>query len=87
MHAKSLQTLFDLKGCSPPGSSAHGILQARIWSGLPCPPSGDLSNPGIKSVSPVAPALQVDSLLLSHQGSSQKIHTIILHISACYVWY
>ena len=57
MHAKSLQTLCDLKGCSPPGSSAHGILQARIWSGLPCPPSGDLSNPGIKSVSPVAPAL------------------------------
>ena len=27
---------------SPPGSSVHGILQARIWCGLPCSPPGDL---------------------------------------------
>ena len=30
---------------SPPGSSVHGILR----SGLPCPPLGDLPNPGIAS--------------------------------------
>ena len=33
MHAKSLQscpTLCDPMDCSPPGSSVHGILQARI---------------------------------------------------------
>ena len=33
MHAKSLQscpTLCDLVDCRPPGSSVHGILQARI---------------------------------------------------------
>ena len=33
---KSLQsclTLFDSLDYSPPGSSVHGILQARIWSG------------------------------------------------------
>ena len=33
VHAKSLQscpTLCDLVDCSPPGSSVHGILQARI---------------------------------------------------------
>ena len=31
MHAKLLQsTLFDPMDCSPPGSSVHGILQARI---------------------------------------------------------
>ena len=36
------------------------------WSGLPFPPPGDLPNPGIK---PESPALQVDSLPLSHQGS------------------
>ena len=28
--------------CSPSGSSVHGSLQARTWSGLPCPPPGDL---------------------------------------------
>ena len=29
-------------------------------SGLPCPPPGDLPNPGIKLESPASPALQVD---------------------------
>ena len=28
--APSSLTLYDLMGCSPPGSSVHGILQARI---------------------------------------------------------
>ena len=34
----------------------------EYWSGLPCPPSGDLPDPGIKLESPVSPALQADSL-------------------------
>ena len=34
----------------------------EYWSGWPCPPPGDLPNPGIE---PAAPAQQVDSLLLS----------------------
>ena len=33
------------------------------------PPSGDLLDPGIGPTSPVACALQADSLLLSHQGN------------------
>ena len=36
-----------------------GILQVRLLDGLPCPPPGDLPNPGIKLSSP---ALQADSL-------------------------
>ena len=43
----------------------------EYWSGLPCPPSEDLPNPGIKPKSSPSPALQVDSLPLSHQGSPQ----------------
>ena len=39
---------------SPPGSSDHGILQARIWSWLPCPPQWYLPYPGFKSASPVS---------------------------------
>ena len=40
VHAKSLQlcpTLCDAMDCSPPGSSVHGILQARIleWVAVP----------------------------------------------------
>ena len=30
---------------SLPGPSVHGILQARYWRGLPCPPQGDLPDP------------------------------------------
>ena len=33
---------------SPPGSSIHEILQQEYLSGLPCPPPGESSNPGIK---------------------------------------
>ena len=40
----------------------------EYWSGFPCPPPGDLPDSGIK---PEAPALQADSLLLSHWRSTQ----------------
>ena len=43
--------------CSLPGSSVHGILQARILEWVPSP--GDLPDPGIK---PRSPALQADAL-------------------------
>ena len=37
MCAKSCPTLCDAMDCSPPGSSVHGILQARIleWVAMP----------------------------------------------------
>jgi len=38
------------------------FTRQEYWSGLPCPPPGDLPDPGIKLVSPASPALQVDSL-------------------------
>ena len=58
-------TLCDPMDCSPPGSSVHGILQAKTLDGLPFPSPGDLSDPGIK---PRSPALQADSLLFEPQG-------------------
>ena len=45
--------------CSLPGSSLHGILQARIQDVSQFPSLGNLPDPGIE---PVSPALQVDSL-------------------------
>ena len=48
------------------GFSVHGILRARIWSGLPFPSLGDLPNPGIE---PRSPALQAILYQLSHEGS------------------
>ena len=43
-----------------------GFFRQEYWSGLPFLPPGDLPNPGIENVIPVSPALQEDSLLLSH---------------------
>ena len=65
-----LFTLCDPVDCSPPGSSVHGISQGQeYWCRLPFPPPGDLPDSGIKRGSP---ALQVDSLPLSHL-EAQKI--------------
>ena len=66
---QSCPTLCDPMDCSSPGSSIHGSLQARILEWVATPFSGDLPDPGIGPVSPTAPALQADSLPLSHQGS------------------
>ena len=33
------------------------ISRQEYWSGLPCPPPGDLPDPGIEPTSPVSPAL------------------------------
>ena len=55
--AQSLQlflTLCNPVDHSPIGSSVHG---QEYWSGLPCPPPGDLPDPGIKLTSLMAPAL------------------------------
>ena len=49
--------LRDPMDCSPPGSSVHGILQARISSRLLCPPPENLPNSGIKPTSLMSPAL------------------------------
>ena len=46
-----------------------GFSSHEYWSGLPCPPPGDLPDPGIEPESPVSPALQADALPLSHRGS------------------
>ena len=68
--AHSYLTLCDPMDCSPPGSSVHGIFQAQIlewvaiFSSRGFSPSRDQT-----PVSHTSPALQADSLPLSHQGS------------------
>ena len=54
--AQSRPALCDPMGCRPSGSSAHGILQARIleWVGIPFS--------GASSLEPQSPTLQADSL-------------------------
>ena len=47
----------------------------EYWSSLPFPPPGDLPDSGIETVSP---ALQADSLPLSHQGSTWRVGVLSL---------
>ena len=60
-----------------PGTVAHkaplsmGFSRQEYWSGLPCPPPGDLSDPGVEPKSPVSPALQVDSLPSEPLGKTE----------------
>ena len=53
VHAQSCPTLCISMDCSLPGSSVHGILQARIleWVDMLSPP-GNLPDPGIKPTYP-----------------------------------
>ena len=55
----------DPMDCSPPNSSVHGILQARILEWVAKPSSRGLSHPGIK---PRSSALQAGSLLSESPG-------------------
>ena len=72
---QSCPTLCDPGDCSPPGSSVHGILQARIleWVAISfsisfSPSPGDLPDPGIE---PRSPALQADALSSEPPGKPQ----------------
>ena len=71
LHAKSLQlcpTVCDPWTVACQAAPSIGFSRQEYWSGLPCPPPGDLPNPRVEPTSPTAPALQADSLLPSHQG-------------------
>ena len=59
--ALSYPTLCDSMHCSPPVSSVHGILQARILEWVPFPSPGDLPNPGMELSSPALKAHSLSS--------------------------
>ena len=65
VHAKwpqSCLTLCNFIDCSLPGSSAHGILRARILECFAVPSPRGSPHPGIEPASPAFPATQADSL-------------------------
>ena len=63
-----------------PGSSVHGILQARIleWVVTPVEDPGDLPNPGIE---PGSPALQADAL--SSEPPDVQVGTLKAETKRC----
>ena len=51
--------------CAHQAPLSMGFSRKEYWSGLPCPPPGDLPDPGTE---PRSPALQADSLLSEPAG-------------------
>ena len=69
--AQSCLTLCNPINYSPPVSSLHGIFLAGTPEWVAVSSSRGSSDPEIELKSPVLPALQADSLPLSHRGSPQ----------------
>ena len=78
-HSKNIQSMNVLVMSN--SFQPHGLQPIRLlcpqvfsrqeyWGGLPCPPSGDLPNPGIK---PRSPALQADLLPSEPPGKPPKM--------------
>ena len=68
MHAQLLshvQLFATLWTVTHQTSLSMGFSRQEYYIGLPFPPPGNLPDPGIK---PASPALQADSLSLSHLG-------------------
>ena len=79
--AQSCPTLWDPMDYSPPGSSVHGILQARIleWGAISF--SRDLPNPWIKPRIPWSPASAGRFFTVWAPGKPQCIGTWMLSSS------
>ena len=60
---QSYLALCECMDCSPPGSSVHGIFQAKIVERVAVPSPVDLPSPGTE---PTNPASAADSLPLCH---------------------
>ena len=71
-HAKSLQsclTLWDPVNCSPPGTTVHGIFQARILEWVAMPSSRGSSWPGDRTSVSCLLHWQACALLLAPPGN------------------
>ena len=58
--------------CNPPGSSVHGILQARILEWVAIPSSRGSSNPGIEPTSLTSPTFADRFFTTSTTWEAQK---------------
>ena len=56
-HFSRVQLFVTLQTIVRQAPLSMGFSRQEYWSGLPCPPLGDLPYPGIKPASSVSPAL------------------------------
>ena len=87
LHAQSCLTLCDPMDCSPPGSSVHGIFQARTleWVAISSSQGSSQPNPGIRRVTPVSLAVEVDSLFTTEPSGKSCLGASLFYIFYPYV--
>ena len=73
MCVQSCLTLCNLVGCSPPGSSVHGMSQARILEWVAIPSSRGPFRTRIKPLSLVSPALTGGFFTTSTTGEATHL--------------
>ena len=66
---QSCLTLCNLWTVAHQAPLSMGFSRQEYWSGLLCPPPGDLPNAGIEPIPPVSPALQAGSLPTEPPGT------------------
>ena len=75
LHCRQILYQLSYQGSPKKAPLSTGILQARYWSGLPCPPPGNLPNPVIDPG-----VLHCRWILyhLSHQGNPRILEWVFL---------
>ena len=81
--AQSCPTLCNPMDCiARQAPLSMGFFRQEYWSGLPCPPTGDLSDSGIKPASLTSPAL-AGMFFVVVQSLSQKIKICLCDPKDC----
>ena len=79
-HVQLFATLWTAARQAP---LSMGFSRQECWSGLPCPPPGDLPNPGIKPVSLSSPALAGGFFTTRPPGKPRGANTLVLRYLFC----
>ena len=81
---QSCPTLWDPWTIARQAPPSMGFSRQEYWSGLPFPSPGDLPDPGMELVSPVAPALA--GRFFTTEPPGRSYNTIFLVFFTPWVW-
>ena len=70
-----VQFLATLRTVALGAPLSKGFSRQEYWSGLPCPPPGDLPHPGIKPMSPAA--LELQAKIFFYCGATTEDWTLL----------
>ena len=81
-HLTRVRLFATLWTIAPQAPLPMKFSRQEYWSGLPCPPAGDLPHPGIKPVSFMSPALAGEFLTTSATIGKGNKKTILYMIAS-----